>query len=474
MHVKTKLVLLSILFIYIILIKNLKAGEVTLYGKAPDWANTELVFNKYANLITNTEDILVKTTLSEDGSFNVKINLNSTTYIFSHLGIYFLYFYAEPGKEYELILPPKQEKSDADKLNPYFEETKIQLGIANLPEDDINIQMRMFHDSYNPYYNKHVIEAVKKNDFSQLDSDIERIDKLFKKSTNQYFNNYRKYRFALIRHWAFQYEVKGISEKFFVNEPVLYENQAYMELFNQVFNDYFLYHGRTKEGEKIYHDINSLKDYGELRKTLQQNKIFKNDTLLELVILKCLYDEFYNDKFSRNGIITILDTLLRKTTIKEHRAIGIDIRNKITKLLGGFPPPAFELYDADSNLIKLSDYKGKYVYLNFCTCSSYSCIKEFEMLTGIYQRHKDKLEIITISLDPFISSLKSFLVKKNYSWKFLYYSNQPEIMKDYDIRAFPTYFLIGPDGNLINSPAPGPGENFENNLFKIMRSRGDI
>jgi len=47
-------------------------------------------------------------------------------------------------------------------------------------------------------------------------------------------------------------------------------------------------------------------------------------------------------------------------------------------------------------------------------------------------------------------------------------------MKDYDIRAFPTYFLIGPDGNLINSPAPGPGENFENNLFKIMRSRGDI
>jgi len=51
---------------------------------------------------------------------------------------------------------------------------------------------------------------------------------------------------------------------------------------------------------------------------------------------------------------------------------------------------------------------------------------------------------------------------------------QPEVLKEYDIRAFPTYFLIGPDGKLILSPAPSPAEDFEQRLFEIMKARGDL
>jgi len=34
--------------------------------------------------------------------------------------------------------------------------------------------------------------------------------------------------------------------------------------------------------------------------------------------------------------------------------------------------------------------------------------------------------------------------------------------------------LIGPDGKLIFSPAKAPNEYFEIELFKIMKSRGDL
>jgi hypothetical protein len=54
------------------------------------------------------------------------------------------------------------------------------------------------------------------------------------------------------------------------------------------------------------------------------------------------------------------------------------------------------------------------------------------------------------------------------------YDRQPDVLKEYDIRAFPTYFLIGPDGKLILSPAPSPSEDFESELFEVMKARGDL
>ncbi|MFO7658249.1 MAG: TlpA disulfide reductase family protein [Bacteroidales bacterium] len=453
---------------------HISAETVTLSGNASEWVSADLVFYRYKELIANSEEVIGATKTNAEGAFELTITIDDTEYIFTRLGIYQLYLYAEPGKKYELALPPFQEKSPNDLLNPYFEPLTIQTGIVNIEDDDINMLIRMFDDSYEPFYSKHVVEAVGGKDFSKLDDDIRSIEAPFRKSDNKYFKEYREYKYAYLRYLSLQHQVMVISEMFFTGKPVLYHNPAYMDLFNQVFDDYFLYHGRTDKGKKVYDDINVSKDYGELYQTLKKNDLFKDDVLLELVVLKNLFDEFYNDKFSRTGILQVLDSLASRTGVPESRKIALIIRQKITKLLAGYPPPDFELYDLDSNLVHLRDFRGRYLYLNFCACSSYSCLKEFELLQGIYERHKSRIEIVTVAIDSYEVSLSAFLKKNNYHWKFLYYGHGAEVMKDYDIRAFPTYFLIGPDGNLIQSPAPSPQENFEGRLFEILRARGDL
>ncbi|MFQ3676170.1 MAG: thioredoxin-like domain-containing protein, partial [Endomicrobiia bacterium] len=54
-------------------------------------------------------------------------------------------------------------------------------------------------------------------------------------------------------------------------------------------------------------------------------------------------------------------------------------------------------------------------------------------------------------------------VKKNnqYNWTFLYAGDAPEILKQYNIRVQPSYFLINPDRKIVMLPAPSPHENFE-------------
>jgi thiol-disulfide isomerase/thioredoxin len=132
------------------------------------------------------------------------------------------------------------------------------------------------------------------------------------------------------------------------------------------------------------------------------------------------------------------------------------------------------LYNLKGELVTPDQFEGKYVYLNFCTSSSYSCLQEFTILEKFYEKHKGRIEIVTISVDRDINDLKSFLKQTNYKWTFLHYGNKPEIIKDFDIRAYPTYFLIGPDRRLIMSPAPSPRENFEILFFNLLRSRGEI
>ena len=176
----------------------------------------------------------------------------------------------------------------------------------------------------------------------------------------------------------------------------------------------------------------------------------------------------------RSALLAVLDSIYTTSQIAEHIMIAQNIRSKVTRLLAGFVPAPFELYDVKGNLVSLRNFEGKYVYLNFCSTSSYTCLQEFSLLEKLYEKHGRRLEIITISVDRDINDLKNFLELTKYGWTFLHYGNKPDIIKDFDVRAFPTYFLIGPDRRLITSPAPSPKENFEIQFFRLLRSRGEI
>jgi peroxiredoxin len=332
----------------------------------------------------------------------------------------------------------------------------------------------MFDDAYIPYYDKHVNNLYTKPDLKKLEEDINQIELPFKDYQNSFFREYRRYHYGMLKLLANQQRVQSISDEYFNNHPVLYANPSYADLFNQVFDKYFIFYGRTDAGKQIYKDINQEGSYQNLLNTLSKSNNFSNDTLKELVILKQLHDEFYGNQFSRACLLKILDSLAVATHIEEHKKISNVIKRKITRLQPGYEPPQFELLDTEGNLVKLSDFKGKYVYLNFCTCQSYACLNEFNMLADLYRRHRDVLTILTIATDPMEEVLRQFLAKNHYDWKFLHYDNQPEILKEFDIRAFPTYFLIGPDGKLIYSPALSPAENFEQELFEVMKAKGDL
>ncbi len=458
------------------------AGMVVIHGNSAEYKGAILSFYHYNNQISNKEVLIANSKVKENGDFELSFEVTQTDYIFCHTGVFFLYMFIEPNCDYTITLPSRIDKKQDDILNPFFKELRVHLLISafhsnllltnELPDKELNFLIQQFDNYFDPYYEKYASNIYTKNGVKGMDTTMHTIEATFGGIKNPYFQSYYTYRVGLLKFMSTSFKSRNISNNYFLNKPVLYNNPAFMELFNQVYEKYFVYFGRTKEGKVIYDNINTAKSLTRLKNTLAQNQVLANDTLKEFVILKGLHDGFYEMEFSREALLQVLDSLSLTTKIEKHKVIAGDIREKVTRLIPGFSPPPFKMLNQDSTWVSLNDFKGSYVYVMFCTTQNYACLKEYDLIKKLYEKHGKILKIVTISFDETLADTRMFAKKMKYNWTFLHFGNQPEILKDYDIRTFPTYFLIDREGKLAMSPAPSPAENFEVYLFQQLRAKG--
>jgi peroxiredoxin len=471
--------LVSVLCFLLVFPTLLQAEDthIVLKGRSADYSGDTLVFMAYSNMISFSEEELGQCAVDDSGYFKCIIPIQSTRHIYTYLGIFNCYLYTEPGMAYTLQLPRKRDKSLQDLVNPYFEETSIHLSVKaeNISnekpvaqEEELNFILRAFNDTFYPYYYKFVINAYGSQvDRKEFDKAEKEIRTPFDSLSNQYLNAYIDYRIGLFKHYGSQVSAQKIIQEFFLNRPVLHQNPAYMELFNEVFKNYFLTFAEEHPSQKLPQVLNREKDYTKVNKILTKEAALRSDSLRELVLIKGLYDGYYDGKNIPSSMIQLLDSTRARTSIEMNRQMVEDIMLEITKVLPGYKPPDFALYNSDSTLMHLSDFQGKYIYLNFCNSFGYYCVREYEYLRVLNERLKEKLSIITILVDDSSDNMKQLVENNNYPWTFLHFSNQPEILESYDIQTYPSYFLISPDGTMLLSPAPTPVENFEPTFLKI-------
>ncbi len=447
-------------------------SAVIIEGKDSTYAGQLLKFMIPKDPITGNDSILGTVKVQPDGYFSVEFDITETMQVNLFPGKYKFYLFVEPGKSYYILMPPFQAKETKDKLNPFFMPVEYHLGTKDFSKNELNLQIRMFMDAYIPYYKKHINKVFTDTDFEQLDNDIQKMEKPFEKSKNKFFNDFRNYKYGMLRILAYQHKSKAISDLYFKDKPFLYYNSAYIDLFIMLYDQYFIHFSRGDEEKKLHNALTVTRTYDAVKAALMEDGVIKPAELLNMVILKCLYDEFYDDNYARNSLLTVLDSFIESVEDPYQNYIARNIRNKVTKLLSGFEPPEFELYDVDSNLFTLQKLRGKHIYLNFCSCFSYSCLNEFVILKKLYEKHHEYLEIVTIVIDEDPELIRDFVKRSHYPWIFLHYANSPQVLKDYDIRAYPTYYLIDNKGKLAISPAPAPADGFEMILFKELRSKG--
>lgn len=462
----------ALLFMLFLILAALSGNSqsVILQGTAEEYAGEEIRFYTYSDFISSQKEVLDSAIVSQNGEFRCAFPLEETRKIYSELGVYEAYLYVKPGTHYTISLPPRQEKTQAQQLNPYFEGIPYHIGVENSKEPALNPAMYRFKKHYDRVFNENALRL--KNPAFNKDSIIQLIEH-FNGIDHPFYQTYRKYRTEGLRLTLKNGSGK-LKASLFNDSSIYYHNPAYAELFNEMFREYFN-ELPSRFDIVITPTLKQYKDPAKIDSLLAHDTLLtQNPRLRELVQLKALHDAFYSPDYPQKDIISVLDSFARWSDYPEHQKISRRIRQKVARLLVGYEPPGFCLYDVDSNKVCLDDYKGEYVYLGFCNSRNYTCLKHYNILRNVYKQHKNHFRIVIISTEETFSQLKHFLDRKDYKWTFLYGGADKQILEKYDIKTMPSYFFIKKDGTLGLSPAPAPSEKIEWRIYQILKANGDI
>ncbi len=458
-----------ILLIIISAFFTCKAQNITIKGKAhASHIGKEIVLNDFTDYVTYN---LIKEsidTVDKDGYFELKLQSNITRPVLININNLVGKIYVQPNFVYGIYFPAQDSTANHQEGT----ETTVDISVYGKDSTELNALIIDFNTQYNNLFLKvpdNYLSPSKLN--AMLDTFVTATKKRYEGIRNPYFKNYLEYSFANFfsntsRSKTFLYK------QFLDKKPIQYHNFEYMQFFNAHFKGYLKVYASTKNGGNIYNSINAYADYKDLKNQFKEDKSVSNDTLRELLILKGLIDFYYSPDFDKKQVQSVIEQVYRETNIKENKTIAFNMLQTINQLQPGAPAPDFVANDKEGLKVNLSNYKGKYIYLNFFSSESETSQREMQKIIDLKKKFKDKVTFISVCLDDSIKTYRNYLkTNPKQDWVILHQAQNSSAKQAYNIKTLSGFFFINPQMQLAQSPALMPSEGLEYKFNALFRPR---
>lgn len=127
----------------------------------------------------------------------------------------------------------------------------------------------------------------------------------------------------------------------------------------------------------------------------------------------------------------------------------IEMQKKREAMLNGTTEaPAFTLKDLQGKDVSLSEFRGKWVILDFWGSWCGWCIKGMPRLKEAYKEYVGKVEIIGIDCNETDQAWRDGVAKYELPWVNLYNPKDSGLLEQYLVEGFPTKVIISPEGKI--------------------------
>jgi thiol-disulfide isomerase/thioredoxin len=130
--------------------------------------------------------------------------------------------------------------------------------------------------------------------------------------------------------------------------------------------------------------------------------------------------------------------------------------------------PDFTMKNLAGKDVKLSDYRGKIVFINFWATWCGPCRHEVPIFVDLQKEYGDDLVILGISLDQGdLSVVPKFAKEYNINYEVLYGTRQ--VVDAYGgVQGIPTTFVVDRDGYVRDGRVGFPGKEYFDNMIKQL------
>jgi thiol-disulfide isomerase/thioredoxin len=116
--------------------------------------------------------------------------------------------------------------------------------------------------------------------------------------------------------------------------------------------------------------------------------------------------------------------------------------------------PDFTVTDSEGNAVKLSDFRGKGVVLNFWASWCGPCKSEMPHFQASYEEHGDDLHFLMVNMSTAFGdtqeAARELMDGEGYSFP-VYYDTNAECAYGYGVTGIPMTFFIDAEGNIVSA-----------------------
>lgn len=432
-------------------------SQTVILGTAPGYEEATITASNYHNYITSDKKELATSTVDLGGSFVITLPKDHNELVLIDLGFLEFQLFATEGYRYVV---------EIDRFSP--NSSNVSLRVVEAPENDLNQLIPEFEEKYVTLADSLYPYILRSGKRLIVDSVFDELAAEAKQSASAYMRTYVDFNIALIKQMTHKSKMTQFAQDYIINQPVSEGNIAYMNFINQYFANYFSVLAMKPEKSKIPDLVNKKKDVIGVLNELKRDPNLANDTLRELILLKSLYEAYYDPEFREQMVLDMIDSLASKTQIKIHVELAENIKATLSLLRKGFVAPEISLKDEGGNLISLSDLQGKYIYINFWATWSVPSLMEMKVMPALVEKYGEQVIFVHISVDKEAATMVKFLkdqelVKLEHKSKeyYLHYGVQKRIMSDYRIESIPHYVFLDKEGKIVQVPAERPSGKIE-------------
>ncbi|MDZ7806218.1 MAG: TlpA family protein disulfide reductase [Gracilimonas sp.] len=137
----------------------------------------------------------------------------------------------------------------------------------------------------------------------------------------------------------------------------------------------------------------------------------------------------------------------------------------------GTEAPDFTAVTLDGNELRLSDLRGKYVMIDFWGTWCGPCLEALPTIKEAYEKYGgENFEIVGIANEPSLERFENFVDREDLKWPQIaeIYEENNEIQELYSVNSYPSYYLLNPDGEIVEYGMALSVDNLMETLGKYL------